>query len=300
MGAGRTSGGSGLELQRVLLAMELALMLDDLGQAGAGGAFSDLANAFSERIHELKRFMHLRVDDAEKDRQGIDSAELAGLEASIKALEAHVSEIRAYIQSERTSMHKVEALLEACTVQSEDIAGLASVLQPALQAAPAPAAPAPLADVSNTLRRDEERGKRTARTMEPAPRWHVTEAEFEEVGQYMKGRLTLDKVNAAVDEAAAHADSMHRLITTPLAKLSVFDRAKATELLHSIVKREGVAGRHFFLEADLKEGNTLRLDKSGKTMMVLLRHLGRVQEVRATLCDQTCLVYVLQQRATAP
>lgn len=43
--------------------------------------------------------------------------------------------------------------------------------------------------------------------------------------------------------------------------------------------REGVRGRPWFLESSLKDGQVLRLDKSSKALLVLLRHLGRLQEV---------------------
>lgn len=44
--------------------------------------------------------------------------------------------------------------------------------------------------------------------------------------------------------------------------------------------KEGVKGHFWFLEADLREGQLVKLDKSGKAMLTLLRHLGRLQEVR--------------------
>lgn len=50
--------------------------------------------------------------------------------------------------------------------------------------------------------------------------------------------------------------------------------------MRHVQKREDVQGRPFLLEHDLKDGDKLRMDKTGKTIMVLLRHLGRVQEVR--------------------
>lgn len=40
-------------------------------------------------------------------------------------------------------------------------------------------------------------------------------------------------------------------------------------------------------------GTNVRLDKTGKAMMQLLRHLGRVSEVRVPVEGTTHLVYVL-------
>ncbi len=39
-------------------------------------------------------------------------------------------------------------------------------------------------------------------------------------------------------------------------------------------------GRFWFVECDLKAGSTLKLDKSGRALLMTLRHLGRIQEVR--------------------
>ena len=49
--------------------------------------------------------------------------------------------------------------------------------------------------------------------------------------------------------------------------------------------KEGVKARHFFMEDDMKKATgVLRMDKSGKILMTILRHLGRLQEVRTHLC----------------
>lgn len=47
------------------------------------------------------------------------------------------------------------------------------------------------------------------------------------------------------------------------------------------------------LEADLKAGAAVRLDKTGKTLLTLLRHLGRLQELRLQADGATHLVYML-------
>lgn len=47
------------------------------------------------------------------------------------------------------------------------------------------------------------------------------------------------------------------------------------------------------LESDLKTGTAVRLDKTGKTLLTLLRHLGRLQEVRLQADGATHLVYLM-------
>ncbi len=72
----------------------------------------------------------------------------------------HVADIAAYIQKESTTIPKVEALIDACKLQSEDIASLASSVPQNCRVAAAPAGPRTttipvLGNVSNTLRAGE-------------------------------------------------------------------------------------------------------------------------------------------------
>lgn len=53
-------------------------------------------------------------------------------------------------------------------------------------------------------------------------------------------------------------------------------------------------GSHWFLESDLKDGTSLKLDKTGKSVLTVLRHLGRLQEVRCQLESGPVTAYVLQ------
>lgn len=43
--------------------------------------------------------------------------------------------------------------------------------------------------------------------------------------------------------------------------------------------REGLRGQYWFTEAELRNGVALRPDKTGKALLTLLRHMGRVSEV---------------------
>jgi hypothetical protein len=44
--------------------------------------------------------------------------------------------------------------------------------------------------------------------------------------------------------------------------------------------KEAAKGRFWFVESDLRAGAAVKMDKTGKSMLMLLRHLGRLQEVR--------------------
>lgn len=50
----------------------------------------------------------------------------------------------------------------------------------------------------------------------------------------------------------------------------------------ALQSKEAAKGRFWFIETDLKSGTAIRMDKTGKSILMLLRHLGRLQEVRGT------------------
>jgi hypothetical protein len=45
--------------------------------------------------------------------------------------------------------------------------------------------------------------------------------------------------------------------------------------------KEGIRGHFWFTEVELRNGSALRPDKTGKGLLMMLRHLGRLSEVGA-------------------
>lgn len=113
----------------------------------------------------------------------------------------------------------------------------------------------------------------------PPPRWYITADELESLSSYMRGRLTLEKINTAVDEMASFAEFNARLLAAPRKKLGEDLLERALEL-RDFSASEAVKGKHFFLESDMK-GPVLKMDNTGKAILTILRHLGRISDVRA-------------------
>ncbi|PKI79058.1 hypothetical protein CRG98_000539 [Punica granatum] len=111
------------------------------------------------------------------------------------------------------------------------------------------------------------------------PLWYITSDELDTLSSYMRGRLTVDRVNAAINDMAAYAEANAQLIYAPKKKVGENHWEKALEL-RDIAMTESIKGKHFFLETDMK-GPTLKLDNTGKAILTVLRHLGRITETRA-------------------
>ncbi|XP_043813093.1 spindle and kinetochore-associated protein 1 homolog isoform X2 [Manihot esculenta] len=110
------------------------------------------------------------------------------------------------------------------------------------------------------------------------PLWYITADELDSLSSYMRGRLTLDKVNSAINDMAAYAETNAQLIGASKKKVAENLWEKALEV-RDIAMTETIKGKHFFLETDIK-GPTLKLDNTGKAILTVLRHLGRINETR--------------------
>ncbi|KAK9816900.1 hypothetical protein WJX72_006936 [[Myrmecia] bisecta] len=215
-------------------------------------------------IKELKDLTLLRIDDSAKH---LFQKDLTALQANVRALEQKLQEIRTLVRREKEAIPKVQA--DGAAKENR-----CSNAEPAGEHADCGA----------------DKRKRSA------PRRYITQDELASLSSYMRQRLTLEKVNAAVDEAAAHAEAMAKLLAgvRNSAKMPAAERKRGQMLLVNVASKEGVKGRHWFMEGDLKNGTTLKMDKTGKSILTVLRHLGRMQEARFTLEGTVQLVYILQ------
>ena len=115
------------------------------------------------------------------------------------------------------------------------------------------------------------------------------------MSSYLKGRLTTDKVNTALDELATRAEENAAVVyAARKGKTIGAEKKHALWLYHNIASHESLKGKPYWaLESDLKSGHALRLDKTGKTTLTLLRHLGRITEVRISVDGTMHVVYAI-------
>lgn len=238
----------------------------------ANASLDTLVSSFNSRIMELQELMLARNMPATSmpDLTAVDTA-LTAMESQIQAIKVLLQEERSAIpKAKEKKLHHMLANIpsgmrgsldlpdfrtSSCSDLDQNIVGGASVAKADLVIAP-----------------KEKKGHR------PLPRWFVTTEELDSLSSYMRGRLTLNKINIAVNEMAAHADANFQLIARSRKKLPDAEWKRALELREIAMSPE-VKGKHFVLEADIK-GPSLKLDNTGKATLTVLRHLGRIQEFR--------------------
>jgi chromosome segregation ATPase len=134
-------------------------------------------------------------------------------------------------------------------------------------------------------------------TSEDAPqssRGAITQDELDELSPYMKGRLTVERINVALEELTSHANKNAVMIAAAKKnKTSGIDRKHALWLLHNISRNSSMKNRKYFvLESDLRRGRYLKMDNTSKSILTILRHVGRISECRLQADGKTHVVYV--------
>lgn len=246
-------------------------------------SLDSLMASFNTRIAELQQLVIAR-----NMYPGSSVADLSAIDAALKGMELQVQKIKDRLREETQAIPKAKKLIEASIRQQKKLQEMSAFV------------PSYFPEKIHVMKQDpgkcwlqepckedlsfepqklkEPAAPREKKARASAPLWYITAEELNSLPQYMKGRLTLDKVNAAINDMAAYADVNFQLITAPRKKLTDNTLERALEL-REIAMSESVKGKHFFLETDMK-GPVLKFDTTGKGILTVLRHLGRISECR--------------------
>ncbi|KAI3444721.1 hypothetical protein Pfo_001386 [Paulownia fortunei] len=248
----------------------------------AGASLDALISSFNTRIAELQQLVIAR-----NMYPASSISDLSAIDAALKGMELQVQNIKNRLRDESRAIPKAKKLIEAALRQQKKLESISACVPSCM-----PERITNLKqDANKCVQREEYKqdlGFESLKLEEPAPKekkgrasppmWYVTGDELNSVPSYMKQRLTLDKVNAAIGDMTTYAEANAQLIAAPRKKLAENNLDKALEL-REIAMTDAVKGKHFFLEADIK-GPSLKLDNTGRALLTVLRHLGRISETR--------------------
>ncbi|KAF7000863.1 hypothetical protein CFC21_016656 [Triticum aestivum] len=246
-----------------------------------------VATAFRSRVNELQDLALAR-----NMYPATAVTDLTTVDTSVTAMEAQVQAIRRRLQEELDAIPKAKKLVEKSLKQQQKLQHMLANMPPGMRE---DIVATPLEQslmlpecfnfntavpefLDSDFKIKEEPVAAPKKGKGSAPRWYISTEELDSLSSYMRGRLTLEKVNISINEVATYADANAHLVACPKKKLSEDTWEKALEL-RDIAATEAVKGKHFFLEADIK-GPGLKLDHTGKAILTVLRHLGRVHETR--------------------
>ncbi|KAI3498521.1 hypothetical protein L1887_34296 [Cichorium endivia] len=281
----------------------------DVKQAGL--SLDSLVSSFNTRIAELQDLVVARNSKSTLPTKGSplgvkltcclysvwlvypasSITDLSAVDTTLKAMEHQLQQIKNHLREETLAIPKAKKLIQASLQQQQKLQNMSAY------------APSYMPErgkvihqdnttcsiIEEPMKQDHSFGIQEPRE-EPAPLpkekkgrgspplWYITANELDSLSPYMRGRLTLDKINAAINDMAVYAEANSQLLTAPRKKLTESNIEKALEI-REIGMAEGVKGKHFFLETDIK-GPSFKLDITGKAIITVLRHLGRLSESR--------------------
>ncbi|OVA09798.1 Protein of unknown function DUF1395 [Macleaya cordata] len=256
----------------------------DLKQAGS--SLDSLISSFNTRIIELQELVIGRNMYA-----ATSIADLSAVDTAVKAMEFQMESIKNRLREETEAIPKAKKLIDMSLRQQKKLqhmfAHMPSRLPESVRVPNKnPNTNSLMQETSSynagigALKLGEEPSAQPKlqekKGRASAPLWYVTADELDSLSSYMRGRLTLDKVNAAINDMAAYAETNAQLISAPKKKVLILPLFFE---LRDIAMTEAVKGKHFFVETDIK-GPALKLDNTGKAILTVLRHLGRINETR--------------------
>lgn len=106
----------------------------------------------------------------------------------------------------------------------------------------------------------------------------VTLEELDSAPQYVKGRLTLEKIQRVTDSLNRIVANKYRLVGKPYRDLSSTEKNTYQDLKDN--ECDETRGRPFLTESEIKGFGNYRLDSTAKSVINVLRHVGALKHVR--------------------
>lgn len=106
----------------------------------------------------------------------------------------------------------------------------------------------------------------------------VSQSELDAAPQYVKGRMTLDKIEPVVQKFNEIAELKYALISRPFRELASNEINQVQDFRDSDCSE--TEGKFYLTDADIKGFGAFRMDAKVKSVINILRHVGSLKEIR--------------------
>mmetsp|Transcript_9910 Transcript_9910/g.30291 ORF Transcript_9910/g.30291 Transcript_9910/m.30291 type:complete len:272 (+) Transcript_9910:126-941(+) len=256
--------------------------MDQDGLSRAGELLRTLEVQTQRRMEELQSLLLLRPEAGSCEE--VNRSLTEALE-NVEKIEACIREVAAYARQETEALQLTTGLMRRAVEQSKRIDTIELNVPkhlPKLQQKIA------LSERSNNLPPAGEMCAESSpvpqavnRRSQPASPQipFLTASELRAAPQYLRGRLTLEKVNDAVEALNGLLKSKYLLLRRPMRELTS-EELNVVQVFHEQEFVEGANGETFISSADVRGCEKLRPDSLAKGVLSLLRHFKRVREIR--------------------
>lgn len=231
----------------------------------------NISNHIQNRISSLKCLLDLSLMDSPQVRMKRLGEELCALERHLERFESCVSEKEEHLKDlkelERSSqkyLEDVEHMKDNVPPHMPAKTGSVSAKEPVMKQNDG---------VQAAHAENSQKSKCVIKEMEV-----ITMQEFNSIPQYMKGRVSYDQINAAVQSINAAVTFKYKIVHQPGKSLNTQSRR-----LHQRFKDQetkGTKGQFFIVEEDIREFTQMKVDKRFQGILNMLRHCQRLRELR--------------------
>lgn len=120
---------------------------------------------------------------------------------------------------------------------------------------------------------DNVKKTKTIREME-----FITMPEFESIPQYMRGRVSYDQLNAAVQSINTTVTAKYKILHQSVKTLN--NHARKLHQRFKDQETKDTKGQYFVVEDDIREFTQMKVDKRFQGILNMLRHCQRLRELR--------------------
>lgn len=120
----------------------------------------------------------------------------------------------------------------------------------------------------------------------------VSEEELNTAPQYVRGRMTVDKLSAVANRLSEIATAKYTLLRKPNSSLSTTEMSHCQNFQES--RCDETHGLKFLTDAEIKGFGKYRIDSTVKAGINLLRHFGMLKEVRGKNRERVLIINDVQ------
>ncbi|XP_049430472.1 spindle and kinetochore-associated protein 1 [Epinephelus fuscoguttatus] len=234
----------------------------------------DISHHIHDRISSLQRLLDLSVVEFPQNKIKKLGQELFALERLLEEFEKcvdqqkeqlrHLKELEESFQKDFKDIQHIKENIPAHMLRKK---GPVNGSEPVMnQNETADVKPAQLENVKKTI-------KNFIRDME-----FITVSEFENIPQYMRGRVSYQQLNAVVQSINTAVTAKYKILHQSVKTLNNHARK-----LHQRFKEQETSdtkGQYFVVEDDIREFTQMKVDKRFQGILNMLRHCQRLRELR--------------------
>ncbi|CAJ1057082.1 spindle and kinetochore-associated protein 1 [Xyrichtys novacula] len=226
-----------------------------------------------DRISSLKLLLDLSLAD-------LPQKKMKKVGQEIFALDRLLEEFEKCVDHQRDQLKSMKELEESVKKDLEDVTHLKNNIPAHMPKREGPAQGCdPMIRQSETAvtQQQQQPVKKSSRSFIREMDF-ITVAEFDGIPQYMRGGVSYDQLNAAVQSINTAVTAKYKILHQSVKTLNNQSRKLQQRFKEQDTK--DTKGQFFVVEEDIRDFTQVKVDKRFQKIFIMLRHCGRLREVR--------------------